>query len=107
MMTKEQTLMVLQVLKRKLQGLRIFRVIEELFSLYIIIKVFTADSQVNLLGVNFTEGRAIELMVLLLVIEFCLTRIQTNYKQVGQQLIETLKDLTEQEKRLVQQFKRY
>ncbi|MEJ1307706.1 hypothetical protein QY884_07555 [Latilactobacillus sakei] len=81
MMTKEQTLMVLQVLKRKLQGLRIFRVIEELFSLYIIIKVFTADSQVNLLGVNFTEGRAIELMVLLLVIEFCLTRIQTNYKR--------------------------
>ena len=46
-------------------------------------------------------------MVLLLVIEFCLTRIQTNYKQVGQQLIETLKDLTEQEKQLVQQFKRY
>ena len=45
MMTKEQTLMVLQVLKRKLQGLRIFRVIEELFSLYIIIKTKCVQSR--------------------------------------------------------------
>ncbi|AOO74859.1 hypothetical protein LCW_01575 [Latilactobacillus curvatus] len=107
MMTKDQTMMVLMVLKKKLQGIRFFRVVEELFSLYIIFKFLTATDQVQLLGVAFSEGRAISLMLLLLVIDFSLSRIRLNYKRMGQQLIVTLKDLTEQEALFIQQFQRF
>ncbi|KRM24518.1 hypothetical protein [Latilactobacillus graminis] len=107
MMTKDQTLMVLMVLKKKLQGVRFMRVIEEVFSLYVIFKFLAATDQVEFLGVSFTEGRAISLMFLLLAIDLSLSQIRLNYKRMGQQLIASLKDLTEQEALFIQKFQRF
>lgn len=107
MMTKDQTLMVLNVLKKKLQSLRIFQLIEELFSLYVIIEVFTASNQVVLFGVAFSERNAMSLMILLLIIDFCINRIRLNYKRTGHALIQTLQDLTEQEQLMIRRFERF
>ncbi|KRL60825.1 conserved hypothetical protein [Latilactobacillus fuchuensis] len=107
MMTKDQTLMVLNVLKKKLQSLRLLRIVEELFSLYVIIEVFTASNQIILFGISFSEKNAVMLMLYLLIIDFCINRIRVNYKKTGQQLIQTLKNLTEQEQLFVKRFERF
>ncbi|WP_413476501.1 hypothetical protein [Latilactobacillus fuchuensis] len=107
MMTKDQTLMVLNVLKKKLQSLRLLRIVEELFSLYVIIEVFTVSNQIILFGISFSEKNAVMLMLYLLIIDFCINRIRVNYKKTGQQLIQTLKNLTEQEQLFVKRFERF
>jgi len=90
---------------KQLRLLKTIQVISDFFFIYLTYSILISGDVMNFFGRQFTQGNALAMVMLVAVINICLSLLQRNYRRSGRELASQLDgDLTDEERKKVKLF---